>query len=105
MLLGAEEVGVAEVSRADFRQHLAARGDGLRLERLGMRAGKNLARDDAFDEALHRNRRDQRKQALRVDRRIDRAGVRPRLESVEGVPHPELDLLHGDPRGCAQFDC
>ena len=40
VLLGAEQVRVGEVPGADLRQHLAARGDRLRLERLGGRAAK-----------------------------------------------------------------
>ena len=104
MLLGAEEIRVAHVARSDLGQHLAARGDCLRLERLEVRGGEDLARHDALDQPLHRQRRDQREKALRIDGGIEPAWVGARLESVEGVSHSELDVLDGDAAGSAELD-
>ena len=68
---------------SDLREHLTAGGDGLRLERLDVRVGEDLARHDAFDEAFHRHGGDESQRACGVDGRdVRRPGSAGRLGST-----------------------
>ncbi len=104
MLLGAEQVRIAQVAGADLGEDFTPRRHRLRLERFDRRAGEDLARHHALHQPLHRHRRDQREQAARIDRRVDAPRIGAGLEPVERVPHPELDLRHRQPLGSAQLD-
>ena len=104
MLLGAEQVRVAQVTGADLREDFAARGHCLRLERLRVRGGEDLARHDALHQPLHRDRRDEREKPARIHGRVHPPGIRALLESMERVPHPELDLGHREALRSAQLE-
>ncbi len=86
------------MARADLGQHLAARGDRLRLERLGMGAGEDLARDHSLDQPLHRQRSHQRQRAPRVEAGEEPPRIGALLVAMEAVAHAVLHLFHGDGR-------
>ncbi len=88
----------------DLRQHLAARGHRLGLERLHVCPGKDLAGDDARHQPFHPQGRDQRQRPGSIHRREQAAGIGAVLVAVKGVAHPELDLFHRDAGVGAQLD-
>ena len=95
VLLGAQEIGIAEVTRADLGEDLAPRGDGLRAQSLAWGAGEHLRRHQTAQQLLERKRLDDRELSLPIHCHVDPAPEDPVGKAVEGIAHAVLHPLHG----------
>ncbi len=95
--LGAEHEGIGEVARADLGEHVGAGRHRLRLQRLGRRRGRHLARHEPAQELLERDAVDRRQGAGRVERQVEPAAVGAILPRARGGPALVLHALHHEP--------